>query len=437
MKYLLVVVGALAVGFGCQKGAPQAAAPQFIPAQPKPAESPIHASAAPAAPPKSVPQVMPVVSLSPSPSAPASLAATRPAGQSSGLYMIVGTVVAEANGHPIYAEKVLAKIDPELSTKAPQLEPTEFRKLAENLIRQEIRYEVSLELELAAAQRNTTEEDQQQASGLTMVWKQREIIKAGGAPAVARRMALENDGVDFEEKVRDQYRQYLMAMFYHRHLWSQVQVSADDMRAYYNRNLEELFTEKAAVRFRAIKVSIEKTGTPEAAARKMQDIAEKAKRGEDFAGLARASNDDRNWAKNSGFMQMSDVKKEDGQIVKEPTWYQKGSLKLEELEKAVFALNVGDVTDIIKTGDAFYIAKLEEKQKGRVQAFEEQRVQDIIRDTLTRGQRGALRAKVLAKLEKAAVVRVDEKQIQTATDMAMQKYAMWTRPNGVSRAGQE
>lgn len=435
MKYFWVMAGALAVGFGCQKSAPQAVTPQFIPSQSKPVEPQLATSSVPKAPSKgTAANPEPVASVNPAPSAPT---ATQPVGQSSGLYMVVGTVVAEANGHPIFAEKILAQIDPELSTKSQQLGPAEFRKLAENLIHKAVGQEVSLELELAAAQRNATEEEQQQASGLTTVWRQREITKAGGAVAVARQLSLANDGVEFEEKVRDQYRYNTIMIYYYRHLWAKAQVSADDMRAFYNRNLEELFTEKAAVRFRVIKVSIEKTGTPEAAARKMQDIAEKAKRGEDFAALARSMNDDRTAAKNNGFMLMSDVKKEDGQIVKEPTWHQKGSLKLEEIEKAVFALNVGEVTDIIKTGDAFYIAKLEEKQKGRVQAFDEESVQDLIRTTLIKNLRAELRAKALAKLEKAAVVRVDEKQIQTAADMAMQKYMMWTRPNGVSRAGQE
>ena len=41
--------------------------------------------------------------------------------------MYIGTVVAEVNGQPIYADKILTKVDTELSAKAPILEPREFK----------------------------------------------------------------------------------------------------------------------------------------------------------------------------------------------------------------------------------------------------------------------------------------------------------------------
>src|SRR5258707_579992 len=60
--------------------------------------------------------------------APATRPATRPAvGASSGTFMYIGTVIAEVNGQPIYANKILTKIDTELSAKAPILEPREFK----------------------------------------------------------------------------------------------------------------------------------------------------------------------------------------------------------------------------------------------------------------------------------------------------------------------
>src|SRR4051812_33035809 len=44
--------------------------------------------------------------------APTTRPATRPAvGASSGTFMYIGTVIAEVNGQPIYANKILTKID--------------------------------------------------------------------------------------------------------------------------------------------------------------------------------------------------------------------------------------------------------------------------------------------------------------------------------------
>src|SRR5437867_13455137 len=108
--------------------------------------------------------------------------------------MYIGTVVAEVNGQPIYADKILAKIDAELSAKAPLLEPREFRQAAESAVRKQVKYDIALELQFAAAQRNSTNEDQQRAEALAAQWRQREITKAGGSVAVARRLSLDKDG---------------------------------------------------------------------------------------------------------------------------------------------------------------------------------------------------------------------------------------------------
>src|SRR5947209_7559948 len=95
---------------------------------------------------------------------PTTRPATKPTvGASSGTFMYIGTVVAEVNGQPIYADKILAKLDAEFSVKAPLLEPREFRQAAESAIRKQIKYDIALELQFAAAQRNSTDEEQQRA----------------------------------------------------------------------------------------------------------------------------------------------------------------------------------------------------------------------------------------------------------------------------------
>src|SRR5947207_9567824 len=88
---------------------------------------------------------------------PTTRPATRPVvGASSGTFMYIGTVVAEVNGQPIYADKILTKVDTELSAKAPILEPREFKLAAISAIDRQINYEIHLEIEFAGAQRNTT-----------------------------------------------------------------------------------------------------------------------------------------------------------------------------------------------------------------------------------------------------------------------------------------
>ena len=48
----------------------------------------------------------------------------------------------------------------------------------------------------------------------------------------------------------------MVDIYYQLHLFPRVAVTADDMRAFYDRNVEEIFTEKSAVRFRVIRIGV-------------------------------------------------------------------------------------------------------------------------------------------------------------------------------------
>ncbi len=107
-------------------------------------------------------------------------------GTTNGTCMIVGVVVAEANGNAIYADKVLSKLDAALYAKAKEYNAADFRAYASALIRKKVDDEIFDELEFAAAQRNNTDEEQQIARGITYIYRQRLINKAGGSEAIAQ-----------------------------------------------------------------------------------------------------------------------------------------------------------------------------------------------------------------------------------------------------------
>ena len=375
--------------------------------------------------------------------APPALAAppaTRPAfaapRTSAGTFMIVGTVVAEANGQPIYADKVLARIDVALTAVARRCEPREYRLVATDLIQRQIMEDITNELEFAAAQRNISEEDQQIAAIVTTQYRQKEITKAGGSLAIARARSLE-EGIDFDEKVKDEYRRNMIRIYYVKRVFPKVQISADDMRRFYEKNFDDLYSEKSAVRFRVIRIGFQETGSKEQAFKNAESIHAKAARGDDFSALA-AAQEDRTFAKFRGWWDVRRddkkefLKDESGEFI--GAFLQKNSLgrKLEDLENAVFALNPGQVSTIIDTPDALYIAKLEDKKAGRVKAFEEESVQLDIHDRMTREQRAELRKKEQKKLVDAAVTRTDEKMIEPAVEMAMQKYTLWAKSDRAS-----
>jgi parvulin-like peptidyl-prolyl isomerase len=106
-------------------------------------------------------------------------------------------------------------------------------------------------------------------------------------------------------------------------------------------------------------------------------------------------------------------------------WVQKGAYANEQVEKAVWDLQPGQVSDIIDAGGAFYVAKVEERKLGRVMPFDEQAVQERIQKQLRAEQFRQLRDKVLETLTKNSVLRTDTDMVNTAIDMAVQNYPRW------------
>jgi hypothetical protein len=353
---------------------------------------------------------------------------------SSGNFIVLGTVVAEANGAPVYADKVLSRIEDALAANAKRLEPREYRMAASQLIDRAIMEQITDELEFAAAQRNTTPEDQQLAAGATTMWRQKEITKAGGSEAVARAKS-SDDGMDFDERTRQQFRRHLIQIYYMKQVWPKVQVSANDVRRFYDQNVEQLYSEKSAVRFRAIRINLKQRGK-EKAWEAATDALSKARSGWDFAKLATNPqwNDNATWRANGGYWDMAETKNATGQTVKDGVWTEKGTLAAEELEKAVFALNPGEVTDVIQTADALYVAKVEEKKTGRVLPFEDLKVQADIRDRMEKQQRTTLRFKEQQKLQDNKYWHKNDRNIELTVDMAMQNYESWRRPTESAQA---
>src|SRR5581483_10109564 len=110
------------------------------------------------------------------------VASTR--GKSTGEYITIGGVVAEVNGTPIYANKILKALDTALATKAKELDAKQFEHVASDLINKQVQEYVRAELEYAAADRNLQSDDKTLADNLTMQWRQKRITECGGSVEV-------------------------------------------------------------------------------------------------------------------------------------------------------------------------------------------------------------------------------------------------------------
>lgn len=351
-----------------------------------------------------------------------SIAATGPATQSArvgasrGEFLTIGGVVAEVNGQPIYADKVLAPLTPALAVMAKEMDEREFRAKASQQISFKIVEFIENELEFAAASRYLDQQEKEFANYLTEKWRQDQTALAGGSVELARRR-FDDRGENFDERVKEMHRVNMSRLFYQKRVWPRVQVSAADMRREYDRNLAGKYSVHERAKFRLIKIDPSKVGDAKVAADRAAELKKRAET-EDFAKLAEFSTD-------------PVLARTGGQL---PTpsgdgYFDRGSFAVDKVEEAVWALEPGQVSDVIDAGDAFYIAKLEQKEGGKTIPFEAESTQEEIRRTLEAQQFSAMRQAQQEKLMADATVRgdprLDPAAMQTAVEIAMQRYKAW------------
>ena len=138
------------------------------------------------------------------------------------------------------------------------------------------------------------------------------------------------------------------------------------------------------------------------------DLHARALKGEDFEKLAEY-NKDEVLLRNKGLMPPMD----------------RGAWKLEAVEKAIWATDVGKITPVVKDGGDYYFAKVTDKTMGRTMAFSEDAVQKQITETLRGEQFAKMRADMEAQLRRESVVSKNPQMYENTLNMAMQNYARW------------
>jgi peptidyl-prolyl cis-trans isomerase D len=134
-----------------------------------------------------------------------------------------------------------------------------------------------------------------------------------------------------------------------------IAVSDAQLRAAYSTNMDNFRTPE---RVHARHILVMTQGKPDADKKqllaKAQDILKQLKNGGDFAKLAEKNSDDTNNAPKGGDL----------------GWIVRGQM-VAEFEKAVFALQPGQTSDIVTTPYGYHIAQVLEHEQARVKPFEE------------------------------------------------------------------
>lgn len=339
-------------------------------------------------------------------------AVTQTPASEEGQYFTLGGVVAEVNGEPIFANRVINILARPLQAMARQHDRRRFEQVAREMILRQIRELIQVELRYAAARRNLSADEQLLADSMTMAWRNRVMTQAGGSLEQAIAEAARN-GEDFEQTLAEQNRNFVVQVFSQKKLRPRIQVSADDLRRYYDIHLKDEFTKLDEVQFRLIKIDPARRQGRDAAEDRIQTMRVQAAGGEvAFETLASQINDDAYLAPRAG--DVGTIRRGD-------------YAALPKVEQTVWDTPVGEVTPVVEEKGAFYIAKVEKKDFGRVMAFEEEGVQDRIRARLEADQFRQLLEESDQRLRDQAAVRFEPQMAEIAVDMALQSYPRWSR----------
>jgi len=187
------------------------------------------------------------------------------------------------------------------------------------------------------------------------------------------------------ERVKDFENGLVVATFLERHVGQKLTVTEEEIKEYYEKNLQR-FSSPPKVKARHILLRDRKEA---------EKVLAKLKKGEDFSQLAKEYSIDLPMAKEGGAM---------GTIEKG-----KG---LPELEKVLFVLKVGEISDIVETRYGFHILTVDEIITTQYRPFEE--VKESIRKGLLQQKEAKAFDEMAANLEKNAKIKIFEENLQTA-----------------------
>lgn len=149
------------------------------------------------------------------------------------------------------------------------------------------------------------------------------------------------------------------------------------MKDTYNNLGREVNASHILIQYRDVNPKVDRTKTEAIAL--AEEVLEKAKKGENFAELANKYSDDQG-------------SKKDGNL----GYFGLGKM-VEPFEKAVFALDINEVSDVVESKFGYHIIKLNSMRKNSVQTFEKEK--DNIKNMLVSSKGDQLRATYRKRVE--------------------------------------
>ena len=322
-------------------------------------------------------------------------------------FLILGAVIATVNGNPIYTNTILRRNADLFRNDARQYDLKRFEIAARELITKGRDELIQDEIEYVAAERSLGNEDKARAKALMGLWRNEQLNQAHGSIELVYRQWLAK-GLTFEQAEDDQYRSFMVLLYYQKEIWDNVVVSADEERKFYYANIKQFTTLPEATIY-IIRQNPDLCGSADVALSHIQDYRKRALAGEDFSGLATNYSDKPDHDTDKGLWVLH-----------------RNTIRLRKVEDAAFTVPPGQISDVIEDLGGFYIIKVVSRTDGGVKPFEDEQVQASIHDTLRQQKFRELRAAHLYKLEVDNTVEHPEDQVDLAVQMALQNYPRWS-----------
>ena len=225
---------------------------------------------------------------------------------------------------------------------------------------------------------------------------------------------LEDNSID-EDLLKTQVKNQLLANKVLEKITEGMTVADAEVQKYYDDNKVTAFTTPAQIKISHILVKFGDQDTAkktrEAALEKIKMVQQKITDGETFENMANKYSED------------TDSNTVGGDI----GYFSKGQL-VAEFENAAFALNTGEVSDIVETSYGFHLIMVTDKKAESLKTFDE--VKDSIKQYLESNLKNEKFNKFLLELKDAAVIKYSKDIENATTTTAVQEATTTTTGSG-------
>jgi len=340
-----------------------------------------------------------------------SQAATQPG---PGSEVVAGSIV-QVNDQFITAEDVLRAARLELRALPEGISERTFRARAGQILTQQLHRKVRDALLLVEARRRLTDPQKEQIEKEVEDTVDSMVARSGGS-----RRKLENrlrrEGTSLEAATQE-YRKALTIQSYLRgKFYPQVAVTRDELLEAYRKNLDQ-FSSPKKVQMQVICAlfdSFSSDLTTRPADVRRQVVRERARARIDKAGRALRAGD----AFDEVAKRLSTgVKANEGGV-----WplMARGNFRYRKVEEAAFALEEGQISDVIETDAGFFLVKAKQVVPAEVVSFEQ--AQGQLEEPLRRQQYEQLATEYMQRLLSEATIVESERFIALAVDCAVRRF---------------